>query len=63
MTVLPRDNSAGSFRATIDEIGVRERIFIRTHTRLLEAYPAGSVSVKLDWSAQRWRIPTATGRS
>lgn len=47
-----------SYRATIDEIGVRERNFIRTHTRLLEAYPAGSVSVKLDWQAQRWRIPT-----
>lgn len=47
-----------SYRATIDEIDTREREFIKRHTRLLEAYPAGSVTVSLDWSAQRWRIPT-----
>jgi len=47
-----------SYRATIDEIDARERAFIKTHTRLLELYPAGSVAVKLDWSAQRWKIPT-----
>lgn len=47
-----------SYRATIDEIDIRERAFIKTHTRLLELYPPGSVAVKLDWSAQRWKIPT-----
>jgi hypothetical protein len=45
------------YRATIEEIGVRERQFIKTNTRLLEAYPAGTVEVRLDWQAQRWRIP------
>ena len=45
------------FRATVDELDKRERAFIATHTRLLEAYPAGSVKVGLDWSAQKWRIP------
>ncbi len=45
------------FRATVDEIDARERTFIKTHTRLLEIYPTGSVAVKLDWAAQRWKIP------
>lgn len=47
-----------SYRATIDEIDAREREFIRQKTRLLEVYPAGSVAVQLDWTAQRWKIPT-----
>lgn len=45
------------YRATVAELDARERTFIRTRTRLLEVYPAGSVTVRLDWPAQRWRIP------
>jgi hypothetical protein len=47
-----------NYRATMDELDARERAFIKTRTRLLEIYPPGSVSVKLDWSVQRWKIPT-----
>ncbi len=47
-----------SYRATINEIDARERDFIRKQTRLLEIYPTGSVAVKLDWTAQRWKVPT-----
>lgn len=45
------------FRSTIDELDRREREFIAKHTRLLEAYPAGTVSVRPDWGAQKWKIP------
>lgn len=45
------------FRTTIDELDRREREFIAKHTRLLEAYPAGTVSVRPDWGAQKWKIP------
>lgn len=45
------------YRATVLELDAREQAFIKKHTRLLEAYPVGSVTIKLDWQAQRWRIP------
>ena len=47
----------GRYRTIVAELDTRERNFIKTHTRLLEAYPADSVIVKLDWPAQRWKIP------
>jgi hypothetical protein len=45
------------YRSAVAELGQREERFIRERTRLLETYPKGSISLKLDWAAQRWRIP------
>jgi hypothetical protein len=41
----------------VEELGTKEAAFIRDKTRLLESYPAGSVTVALDWGAQKWKIP------
>lgn len=46
-----------NYRTTVAELGQRQQAFIREHTRLLEAYPKGSVTLGLDWAAQRWKIP------
>ena len=41
----------------MEELGVREAAFVRDKTRLLETYRVGSVTVALDWGAQKWKIP------
>ncbi len=45
------------YRSVVAELGQREERFIRERTRLLESYPKGSISLKLDWAAQRWKVP------
>lgn len=45
------------FINTTNELQSRERQFIASKTRFLEALPADAVAIKLDWNSQKWRIP------
>jgi hypothetical protein len=49
--------SHARFRGVVEELGSREAAFVRERTRLLERYEPGSVTIALDWGAQKWKIP------